>query len=148
MTKMGKHKHNFNSEPLKETNVTAFGYELLRQVSLPDLLGEDSSFMQYYMGKTLARKFPLNSMEEITSFFQDASFGTLQLVKEKKNEFTFQLTSPLITERFQYAEPVNYRLEAGFLAETFTNLYNEQFECLDEQNKKKKCIIFHVVGSI
>ncbi|WP_102026843.1 YslB family protein [Salirhabdus sp. Marseille-P4669] len=137
-----------DNDKLKSLQLPSLGYEILRHISLPDLLGEDSSFIQYYMGKSLARRFPLSTIDEILAFFENAGFGNLECIKVKKGEYTFQLSSALITERFTYKENVTYRLEAGFLAEQLSQIHKETYECLDEAKKRQDCILFYCIPSI
>lgn len=72
-------KNNYEAalEPLAELDVSAYGYELIREIVLPDILGPEHSSMMYWAGKRLARKFPLQSWEEIPAFFEKAGWGTL-----------------------------------------------------------------------
>ena len=50
-------KFESNLEQLKEIEVNGFAYELIREVLLPDILGQDHSSMMYFAGKLLARNF-------------------------------------------------------------------------------------------
>ena len=65
-------KNNYEAalEPLTELDVSAYGYELIREIMLPDILGPEHSSMMYWAGKRLARKFPLQSWEEIPAFLK------------------------------------------------------------------------------
>ena len=57
-------------------SVTSFGYELVREELLHEILGKDTAEILYWAGKRLARNYPLSSLEEIISFFEQASWGT------------------------------------------------------------------------
>ncbi|MFP3822439.1 DUF2507 domain-containing protein, partial [Bacillus sp. SIMBA_008] len=46
-------KFESNLEQLKEIEVNGFAYELIREVLLPDILGQDHSSMMYFAGKLL-----------------------------------------------------------------------------------------------
>ncbi|MRG88381.1 YslB family protein [Salinibacillus xinjiangensis] len=148
MSTVGKEKTLLQNEEIKNIQIPAFGYELIKQLTLPEILGDDVNFVQYYLGKSLARKCPVNDMEELQSFFQQAGFGDLTLIKEKGKELVFQLQSPLITERFSYKEDVSYRLEAGFIAEQLSHIYQDAIECMDETNKRHKNVTFFAVTSL
>jgi predicted hydrocarbon binding protein len=145
---MGKERTLLDIDELQELQVPALGSELIRQVILPELLGEDNSFVQYYLGKTLARKFPLHTIDEIIAFFNKAGFGTLELIKEKKNEYIFHLSGDIINQRFQYKETPLYRLEAGFLAEQLSHIDQRSYECWDEPKKKHGLIFFRIIISL
>ena len=97
--------------------VPAFGYELIREVLIPELLGSDTPEILYWAGKKLARKYPLQNLEEIIDFFKRAGWGDLSIKSETKNELELELSSNLITKRLQNQEPHHFQIEAGFLAE-------------------------------
>ena len=44
-------KYEANLAQLKELEVSAYGYELIREVLLPDMLGQDYADMMYWAGK-------------------------------------------------------------------------------------------------
>lgn len=127
-----------------EKQVPSFGYELLREVLLPDLLGKDTPQLLYWAGKNLARKYPLDSIELIPSFFLQAGWGNLILVKEKKDEFEFHLTGDLISNRLQKKETATFQLEAGFLAWQIQQLTGQLSESYEQQKKRALQVIFTV----
>jgi predicted hydrocarbon binding protein len=108
--------------------ISSFAYKLLRNELIPELLGKEQEAILYWAGKALARKFPLQSIEEIIDFFKQASWGELHLIKDKKQEKHFTFTPKLSSSSF--------KLEAGFLAEQIqqqTSFITETFE----QSKRK-----------
>jgi hypothetical protein len=108
--------------------ISLFAYKLLRNELIPELLGKEQEAILYWAGKALARKFPLQSTEEIIDFFDQASWGELHLIKDKKQEKHFTFTPKLPNS--------SYKLEAGFLAEQIqqqTSFITETFE----QSKRK-----------
>lgn len=133
---------DWNALNLGESKV--LGHELLRTILLPDLLGKESQTILYFMGKNLARKFPCKSKEAFIGLFYHLGFGTLKIVKEKKNSFQFQLTGDLIEKRLSYPEPYEYWLESGCLAEQLSQITKQECECIYEINKRNKTIIFDV----
>ncbi len=124
-----------------ELNVPLFGYEILRENVIPELLGKEHNIILYWAGKSLARKYPVHSFDEIIDFFQKAGWGTLTLLKEKKYELIFELTSSLFEHKKQIVCP----LEAGFLAEQIQSIKGYMTET-NETFKKgaPKKVIFHV----
>ncbi|TLS39192.1 YslB family protein [Pseudalkalibacillus caeni] len=118
----------------KEIDVSAFGFELVRQVLIPELLGNEQSQILYWAGRRLARDFPLSSIDEVVSFFQQAGWGELRLEQEKKNELTFSLSSELIIRRNREKVPATYQLEAGFLAQQIQEMKN----CITESYESEK----------
>lgn len=124
-------------------SVPAFAYELLKNILLPELLGKEERNILYWGGRNLARKFPLDSTEEILHFFAEAGWGNLTVVEMNKKELTLELSSPLIDKRFQLQENPTFGLEAGFIAEQVQN----QRKCITETYetiKRKNKILFTV----
>ncbi|WML40772.1 YslB family protein [Neobacillus sp. OS1-2] len=97
--------------------ISIFGYELIREVLLPEILGKDTPEILYWAGKRLARKFPLTDFDQVVEFFANASWGQLELAKETKSEIEIELTSPLIVSRVKSKAEYFFQLEAGFLAQ-------------------------------
>ncbi|MCU9614136.1 YslB family protein [Caldibacillus lycopersici] len=116
---------------LSEISIPAFGYELIREELINELLGKDGPSLLYWAGKRLARKYPLFTFDEIKEFFIKAGWGSLQLEEQKKNEMELTLTSDLIQYRLHANTNPTFQLEAGFLAEQIQQqkkLYTEAYE--------------------
>lgn len=127
-----------------EQSVPAFGYELLREVLLTDMLGKEASQILYWAGKNLARKFPLSSIDEVVTFFQQAGWGDLSIYNTKKNEMEIHLSSSLISQRLQKKESTTFQLEAGFLAEQLEQQTSHVTEAFEQQKKRALKVIFTV----
>jgi predicted hydrocarbon binding protein len=82
--------HNINVD--EEIQIPVFGYELIRDILLNDILGKDSPQVLYWAGKQLARKFPLSEINEVISFFNKASWGNLEIFKQTKDEMIVSLS--------------------------------------------------------
>lgn len=108
-------ERNITAEEPK--TISIFGYELIREFLLPEILGKDTPEILYWAGKRLARKFPLADYDQIVEFFVQASWGQLELKKESKNEMEFELISPVLVSRVKSKAENFYQLEAGFLAQ-------------------------------
>ncbi|MHC0037432.1 YslB family protein [Pseudoneobacillus sp. C159] len=106
---------------LHEISVPSFGYELIREELLSNILGKDAPEILYWAGKQLARNYLLQNLDEISAFFSEAAWGTLTVKKEHKNELIFELTSELISRRLKLKQDIHFRLEAGFLAQQIEN---------------------------
>ncbi|MGI2326406.1 YslB family protein [Planococcus sp. YIM B11945] len=115
------------------TNNDDFGYELIRDHVLPDILGKNETDILYWAGKSLARKFPLFAMDEASDFFQQANFGELVLEKMSKDETIFVLTPVKIDNRC-------FKLEAGFLAQQKQKLSGFLTEAYEEVFQKKNMV--------
>ncbi len=125
-------------------NISGFGYELLRNDLLLELLGKEQHDILYWAGKMIARKYPLATFEEIIEFFESAGWGTLTVVDEKKQEVHFVLTSELVTYRNQHKKDVSYQLEAGFLAMQIQQQIDVIAETYEEQSKRSDKVKFQV----
>jgi predicted hydrocarbon binding protein len=142
---MTNHAPDFDKFTDDNEQVTAFGYELIRSILIPELLGEESDRILYWAGKSLARRFPLTSVQETIDFFKKAAWGDLSISEENKREITFELTSKLISSRFQNKSGHSYQLEAGFLAEQIQHLKERISETYDtKKHEKQHKVIFKV----
>lgn len=61
-----------------------FGYNLLRETLIPELLGSEESDILYWGGKRIARKYPAADIDEMIHFFQEAGWGHLEWTNDKK----------------------------------------------------------------
>ncbi|MES9684000.1 hypothetical protein CN514_11485 [Bacillus sp. AFS001701] len=125
-------------------NISGFGYELIRNDLLNDLLGKEQNDILYWAGKMIARKYPLATFEEIIEFFDQAGWGTLTVEEEKKQEVHLILSSELITYRNQQKKNVSYQLEAGFLAMQIQQQIDVIAETYEEQSKRGDKVKFQV----
>jgi len=136
-----------HQETQSEETVPAFGYELIREVLLHEILGDDTAEILYWAGKKLARKYPLNSLDEIIDFFNKAGWGILTISKESKNELELELTSPIITKRMQNRKTQQthqFQLEAGFLAEQIEIQKQVISEAFEHPRKKSAKVLFTI----
>jgi predicted hydrocarbon binding protein len=122
-------------------NFPLFGYELIRDHVLSSVLGKNEEDILYWCGKELARKFPLYSMEEAVSFFQEAGWGELSIEKQSKDETFYTLTGD--HEAMQFDKRC-FRLESGFLAAQQEKISGFLTECYDEKKAKRGLVRFHV----
>ncbi|MED3687687.1 YslB family protein [Peribacillus butanolivorans] len=128
----------------EESQVPAFGYELIREVLLNDILGKDSNQILYWAGKQLARKFPLNGEQEVVAFFQNAGWGHLEIIKFSKTEMELSLTGEIISRRLDLHPDCHFQLEAGFLAEQFTMQKKFLSESTEEIKRRAKKVTFTI----
>lgn len=127
-------------ENTEQLTIPAFGYELIREVLIPELLGKETPEILYWAGKHLARKFPLVSMDEVISFFEEAGWGYLKILKEDKHGMELEITSPLISRHLKLKTDGCYKLEAGFLAEQVQTQKKVRAEAYEEVMKKTQVI--------
>jgi predicted hydrocarbon binding protein len=128
----------------EEHKISIFGYELIREVLLPDILGKDTPEILYWAGKRLARKYPLETIEDIIQFFSRAAWGVLAVKNEKKDEMEFELNSPLMASRVKSKAEHFYQLEAGFLAQQIENQKEVIAETFEHPVKHAHNVLFTV----
>lgn len=141
---MKKEKRSFDLNQLSGITGPLAGHELIRHIALPELLGQDANMVLYYMGKNLARKFPLTILDELPYFFKQVGWGDLKLLKEKKSLYSYELTGPIIEARKNYEQPLNYRLECGFIAEQIQLISGKHTEATFELKNKNQTVLFEV----
>lgn len=141
-----KQEQKADLEKYNETP-SLFGYELIRDVLIPNLLGTDTHEILYWAGKELARQYPLQNRQDISRFFDQAGFGLLELNKEQRNKQVYSLSGEIVQARLEHAQP-SFNLEAGFLAEQIQMQDGVYTEALTEVNKKTKMIAFIVQSDI
>jgi hypothetical protein len=132
-------KKTRSTEPeitLEEISVPSFGYELIREELLTNILGKDAPEILYWSGKHLARTHLLQNLNEISAFFAEAGWGTLTVKKELRNELLFELTSSLIKKRIDLKPDVHFKLEAGFLAQQIETQIGMVSEAYEQIHKK------------
>ncbi|PLR77728.1 DUF2507 domain-containing protein [Bacillus sp. V3-13] len=128
--------------------VTEFGYELIRETLLTELLGNDGPEILYWAGKRLARKYPLNNFAEIAAFFKQAGWGILTIEKETKHELDAELYNGRILRKPKSKESGHFQLEAGFLAEQIEMQKNAVAEAFEHPRKKGAKVHFTVKWDI
>lgn len=133
-----------NIEQLLTIPMNAFAYELIREELLPDIIGKELDRILYWAGKNLARKYTLETFDDIIVFFQQAGWGDLSIVEQNRREMQLQLTSPLITERYKNKQNTTYQLEAGFLAQQTQQQRQVIAETYEDQKKRAEKVLFTV----
>ena len=134
--------HEQQDSKNRDINVPIFGYELIRDILIPDILGKDTPDILYWAGKSLARKFPLVTTEEMIAFFMEAGWGRLELIVMNKKEMKFELSGPIIARRIDMKSEDSFKLEAGFLAEQIQNQKKVITETIEEVHNKQKKVTF------
>ncbi|NUK30729.1 YslB family protein [Parageobacillus sp. VR-IP] len=122
---------------LGDISISAFGAELLRQIVLPELLGKETANILYWAGKSLARRYPLETVSDIITFFEKAGWGTLSIVEEHKDELHVELSGDIIVARFTLHEHCTFQLEAGFLAQQIEQQKRLVTEAFEQQKRRE-----------
>lgn len=142
---MSKKQHEYSTSLLEELHTSGAGYDVLRYISLPELLGPESDTLLYFMGRNLARKLTFDTIEDIYHIFDQLGWGKLEIIKSKRQEITFSLMSDAVVNRINATFETEFRMEAGFLAEAIQQLKETDAECTEEINKKIMQVQFSVI---
>lgn len=125
---------------------TSSGYDLLRYVGLPDMLGKDAGIILYVLGKNLARKAECESFEELFEFFLHSGWGELHLLQEKRKRYIFELSGDIVQSRLTTFEKIDFQIELGFIAETISRITSTSCECTSEI--KKDQVLLHAIMQV
>lgn len=93
------------------------GVTLLRDVLIPELLSKNTGTILYWSGKSIAERIPLADFQAVQDFFVLTGLGALTAIKQKHNQYFYQLSGPVITQRFEITEEPDFQFETGFLAQ-------------------------------
>lgn len=114
----------------------------LRDILLPSILGAENDAISYWAGKQLALQFPLDSFEDLCAFFEQINFGHLSLKKQKKEQYFFELTGPIVASRIADFDTPDFQLEAGFVAQILEQQLRIVTEAKATIENKKNVTIF------
>lgn len=90
----------------------------LRDVILPAILGKETDEMLYWVGKDLAREFPVASPADLVTLTHQLGLGDLSLQKKNKTSQLWQLGGPIVASRIKRDdEETSFGLECGYLAQ-------------------------------
>lgn len=90
----------------------------LRDVILPAILGKETDEMLYWIGKDLARAYPVATTTDLITLTTQLGLGTLVQRKHSKTSQIWRLEGPIVKERIQRNEEnTSFGLECGFLAQ-------------------------------
>lgn len=90
----------------------------LRDVILPAILGKETDAMLYWIGKDLAREYPVATGDDLIILTQQLGLGELKLKHKNATSQVWQLGGQLVAERIHRAEEqTSFGLECGFLAQ-------------------------------
>lgn len=131
---------DFYRQVLSSQTGTTLGNELLRDILIPSLVGNNDDIM-YWAGKLLARKLLLTTDNDLRLFFKYAGWGNLKHIKAKKEEHLFEINGKPIEVRFHATDKPDFQLEAGFIAETFQLHSNLATEAKIEKIDHSKSLV-------
>lgn len=120
------------------------GQDMLRYIGLPALLGHEKDSLLYFMGRQLARNIEYDSLEDVYYIFQKLRWGNLELIKEKRQQIILHLMSDDIVRRLSSPIETEFRLESGFIAESFQKITQRKAECFETINQRLYRVEFKV----
>lgn len=89
----------------------------MRDVLLPLILGQETDGILYWIGKDLARQFPVATPTDLSLLTSQLGLGDLRLTSSHNTTMTWELSGPIVAERLALQkEATSFTLEAGFLA--------------------------------
>ncbi|WP_242362984.1 DUF2507 domain-containing protein [Limosilactobacillus antri] len=90
----------------------------LRDVILPAILGKETDELLYWIGKDLARQYPVASRGELVTLTHQLGLGDLTLEKHSSTSQLWRLGGPIVAGRIKKDdEETTFGLECGFLAQ-------------------------------
>lgn len=90
----------------------------LRDVIIPAILGKETDEMLYWIGKDLARQYPVASPEDLITLTHQLGLGDLTLQRKNKTSQLWQLGGPIVAGRIKKDEEnTSFGLECGYLAQ-------------------------------
>lgn len=145
MAAMSRSNHKLSLSLLDHLHTEGAGYDVLRYISLPQLLGTEANTILYFMGKDLARSFDIKNIEDIYNISTALGWGRMELVRERKKSLTFTLMADAVFHRLKSPLTLDFRLEAGFLAESISMIKGIECECSEKVNRKIHQVQFKVI---
>ena len=101
------------------------GAATLRDIIIPALLGTETEGILYWIGKDLAREYPVATEEELIVLTNQLGMGELSLKKRSATQQIWELGGPIVNERLTLdKETTSFALEAGFLAQKYEYNWN------------------------
>jgi len=120
------------------------GHDVLRYVSMPSFLGQEKDSILYFIGRNLARQINIEKLEDLYFLFDKFRWGSLELVKDRRRTLTFHLMSDDVAARMVSPFQVDYRIEAGFIAEAIETITQRSCECIESINERLYRVQFKV----
>lgn len=92
----------------------------LRDVILPAILGKECDEMLYWIGKDLAREYPVATFDDLAILTHQLGLGDIKMERQSNTSRILRLGGPIVAERIHRdEEQTSFGLECGFLAQEF-----------------------------
>ena len=114
----------------------------MRDIILPLILGKETDGITYWIGKDVAREFPVATIDDLELVTMQIGFGQLEMTEHKRDYHVFKLTGPEVSERLKLQkEEASFALEAGFLAQEIEFQLDAICEAEVVEKKRNEVII-------
>jgi len=120
------------------------GHDVLRYVSMSQVFGEEKDSILYFIGRNLARRIAIETLDDLYYLFNKFRWGNLELIKDRRKTLTFHLMSDDVAERILSPFSVDFRLESGFLAEAIEKITRRPCECTETVNERLYRVQFKI----
>lgn len=120
-----------------------FGQMMLRDVMLPQLLGQSTPDIMYFAGRDLATKLPVGD-EGIPDLFTAMGLGTLQIGKVKTKLRNYSLSGTPVETRIKNFTDADFQFEAGLLAQLIQQALGMTTEAISKLDRHAKTVEFTV----
>ncbi|WP_155286426.1 DUF2507 domain-containing protein [Lacticaseibacillus zhaodongensis] len=126
-----------------EESTPYFGQMMLRDVMIPQLLGQNTSGIMYFAGRDLAVKLPVGD-ERIPELFAALGLGTLQIGKIKTKLRNYTLSGTPVTTRIKNFKDADFQFEAGLLAQLIQQVLGMTTEAASKVDRHAGTVDFIV----
>ncbi|MFD1428966.1 DUF2507 domain-containing protein [Lacticaseibacillus mingshuiensis] len=114
-----------------------FGQLMLRDLLLPELLGDEDTMIAYWAGRAMARRLPVEE-EALPELFTRLGLGDLKAAAAKRKSRTYLLSGTIVETRLKHFSTPDFRFEAGFLAQSLQQVMGIVVEANAESDPKLK----------
>ena len=125
-------------------SVSFFALTAMRDLMLPNMLGEEQHNILYWAGRDLAAKLPVDETA-IPQLFTQVGFGALTPLKQKRQERQYLLAGDVVATRIRTYEDPDFQLEAGFLAQALQQVLGFAVEGCSAIQRREQNVVLTVV---
>ncbi|QVI35360.1 hydrocarbon-binding protein [Lacticaseibacillus chiayiensis] len=125
-------------------SVSFFAVTAMRDLMLPNMLGEEQHHILYWSGRDLATKLPVDETA-LPQLFNQVGFGTLTPLKQKRQERQYLLAGDVVATRIRTYDDPDFQLEAGFLAQSLQQVLGFAVEGGSAIQRRDQNVILTVV---
>ncbi|TLQ51673.1 DUF2507 domain-containing protein [Lacticaseibacillus casei] len=125
-------------------SVSFFAVTAMRDLMLPNMLGEEQHHILYWSGRDLATKLPVDETA-LPQLFTQVGFGTLTPLKQMRQERQYLLAGDVVATRIRTYDDPDFQLEAGFLAQSLQQVLGFAVEGGSATQRRDQNVVLTVV---